>query len=106
MDLFEELAKTTTGRTLLERMQVDNGLGKYERARWWRQCKDGWRIAYTTTRAVGGKHDGKFVVMAYKPYGRGARSDPHQWELVYHRGFVKRNSARDRSIALWKQHEG
>lgn len=110
LDLFAALDRTDVGRSILEgmfeRFAPDPGLGRYERMCTWRTCADGWIICYTTTRAVGGLHDGKYVVLAYRPIGKGARSgDPHEWQLDYHRGFAKRKDAKARSVTLWRRHE-
>jgi hypothetical protein len=69
----------------------------------WR-CGDGWIVGYTTERVTGGPHDGKFVAMAFKPYGKGARTDPQQWKRVYTRAFAKRKTARARAEAMYDQH--
>ena len=68
------------------------------------ECEDGWLVAYTTTRVEGGPHDGKFVTMAYKPIGKGARTNPAHWERVYIRAFSKRKLARARADHLFYQH--
>ena len=55
------------------------------------ECKDGWIVGYTTSRVLRGPHVGKFVTVAYKPIGKGARSgtaDLHQ--MVYERAFTNR----------------
>jgi hypothetical protein len=79
--------------------------GEVERQQLW-QARDGWLVGYTTTKVIGGPHDGKFVAMAYKPRGEGARSgDPSSWERVYWRGFAKRRSAKARAITLYDRHD-
>ena len=85
----------------IERQQ--RGLAR--QARW--QARDGWMIAYTTERVDGGPHDGKFLTMAYKPVGKGARSGygaAREWKRVYLRAFSTRKSARARAEALYQQH--
>jgi hypothetical protein len=76
--------------------------GSARQAMW--QARDGWIIAYTTERITGGPFDGKFATMAYKPVGKGARSNPTEWKRVYWRGFAKRKSARARAEALYERH--
>lgn len=77
--------------------------GGYERAQHW-NCEDGWYVIYTTTKMKGGPHDGKYAVAAYKPIGKGARTNPTQWKRVYLRSFVKRKDARSRALDIWWQH--
>lgn len=70
-------------------------------------CKDGWVICYTTTRVEGGPAAwrGKFLTMAYKPIGKGARSgNASEWKQVYVRPFVQRKTARARAEKLYQQH--
>lgn len=74
-------------------------LGGFERARYWRTCRDGWVIAYTTTPLVGGAHPGKWVCAAWRPIGGGVV------ELAYLRVFARRKDARARSVELWQTHE-
>lgn len=115
MNLFEELQKradagSTTAQSILDdwqdRWHVGRDLGKVERQALW-QCKDGWLAGYTTTRVVGGPHDGKFLVMAYKPVGKGARSGKaEEFVMVYERSFVKRKDAKARAMELWEKHGG
>lgn len=77
---------------------------KYERSQKW-QASDGWIIGYTTTRVIDSKHDGKFLVFAYQPYGKGARTNPTQWKLSYERSYSKRNAARHRALELFGKHD-
>lgn len=68
-------------------------------------CKDGWIVGYTTTRVVGGPHDGGFVAMAYKPTGKGARTGKAtEHQRVYIRRFATRKAARARAERLYDQH--
>jgi hypothetical protein len=70
-------------------------------------CPDGWIVGYTTEPVHDGPPDitGKFVTLAYKPIGKGARSGkPTEWERVYRRGFAKRKTARARAEALYEKH--
>lgn len=77
---------------------------KYERMQQW-QAEDGWIIGYTTTRVVDSKHDGKFLVVAYRPYGKGSRSGKaKRWKIDYERSFAKRKDARNRAMTLYRQH--
>jgi hypothetical protein len=80
--------------------------GKYERSQRW-LCEDGWVVEYTTTRVVGGPHDGKYVVVEFRPYGkgsRGGRKTARQWKRAYWRGFAKRKDARARAETLYWRH--
>jgi hypothetical protein len=78
-------------------------VGTARQAMW--QARDGWCIAYTTSRIVGGPYDGRFAVMAYKPVGKGARTGKaNEWVRVYYRGFSTRKAARARAERLYDQH--
>jgi hypothetical protein len=106
-DLFERLAQTDVGRNLLEEFERTMAArsGTARQAHW--QAEDGWYIIYTTTRIKGGPHDGKFVVQAMKPYGKGARSGrkgAQQWVEAYRREFSTRKLARARAEALYRKH--
>lgn len=77
--------------------------GEARQAFW--TCGDGWIVGYTTERIRGGKFNGKFAAMAYKPVGKGARSGKaEEYVRVYFRGFAKRKSAKDRAYALYEKH--
>lgn len=107
VDLFESLAQNDVGRRIMaefERAMGDRS-GRARQAHW--LAEDGWYIVYTTSRVVGGPHDGKFVTQALKPYGRGARSGrrgAQQWVEVYRRAFSTRKAAKARAEALYRQH--
>jgi len=107
-DLFERMMESDAGRNIMaefNRMAIERD-GGYERSQQW-LCEDGWIVEYTTTKVEGGPHDGKYVVMAYKPYGKGARGGrktAQQWKRTYIRGFAKRKSARARAEALYWPH--
>lgn len=74
------------------------------RQRQW-SAEDGWLIVYTTERVDRGRWAGKFVTMAYKPEGKGARSgNASRWRRVYARAFSTRKAAKARAIALYRQH--
>lgn len=80
--------------------------GEYERDRSW-LCEDGWVVEYTTTRVLNGPYEGKFVVSAFKPIGkgsRGGRDTAQMWQNVYRRGFAKRKSAKARAEELYWKH--
>lgn len=77
---------------------------KYAHAKQW-QAADGWIVGYTTTRVVDSKHDGKFLVFAYRPFGKGARTNPTRWKMAYERSFSKRNAARSRALEIFGQHD-
>lgn len=104
-DLFERMAESESGRRVLsmyEDMQRQMA-GAARQSQW--HCEDGWIIVYTTSRTVGGPHDGKFVTQAFKPQGKGARSgNPERWVETYRRQFSTRKSARARALVLFKQH--
>jgi hypothetical protein len=70
--------------------------------RQYRRCEDGWIIKRSAVPATGGRHDGKYVVLAYRPTGR-ARP-PKEWELAYDRGFKLRRAAKLRADELWRAH--
>jgi len=77
------------------------------RQSFWPVCADGWLIGYSTTRVDGGENDGRFVTMAYKPVGRGARSGKaEEWAQVYLRGYATRKAAKARALQLVTQHNG
>lgn len=108
LDLFPALADTDVGRSILAEfndlmVQRDGG---YKRSQQW-LCEDGWIIEYTTTKVEHGPHDGKYVVMAFKPVGKGARGGrktAQSWQRTYIRGFAKRKSARARAETLYWRH--
>jgi hypothetical protein len=88
---------------LLAAMFSPDGLA---RACQW-ECEDGWIVEYTTERirhSANPDNNGKFAVAAFKPYGKGARSDPQRWKRVYWRTFAKRKSARARAEAIYFKH--
>jgi hypothetical protein len=85
----------------LERMMGDYA-GRADQAQW--RAEDGWIIGYTTSRIVGGPHAGKFLVQAFRPYGKGARTNPGQWRVVYEREYATRKSAKARALVLYGQH--
>lgn len=110
-DLFAELAKTETGRNILDRIaeSMPSPLGKGD-IRYYRTCRDGWTIARSFGRVVGGKHHGKYLVLAYKPVGPGSRSrNPRrtaaEWALAYSRGFASRKASISRAETLFLQHD-
>lgn len=70
-------------------------------------AEDGWHIVYTTTKVEGGEHHGRFITMAYKPVGKGARGGrkgAQEWERTYLRAFSTRKAAKVRAVALYRQH--
>ena len=77
--------------------------GKAAQQQW--RCEDGWIVSYTTGRVEGGKYAGKFLAMAYRPIGKGARTgQAKRWERVYIRAFSKRKLARARAEELFYKH--
>jgi hypothetical protein len=107
-DLFEAMMESDAGRNIMaefDRIEMAR-VGGYSSSQQW-LCEDGWIIEYTTSKVFGGPHDGKFVVMAYKPYGQGARGGrktARNWQRTYIRGFVQRKSARARAEVLFYRH--
>ena len=74
------------------------------RQRQW-NTEDGWLIVYTTERVKGGRWDGKFVTMAYRPKGPGARTGKaERWVRVYARPFSSRKAAKARAMDLYADH--
>jgi hypothetical protein len=75
---------------------------------WMVTAEDGWLVAYTTERVQGSRSwDGKFVVMAYKPVGKGARggrAKAESWKRVYARPYATRKAARARAYDLLAIH--
>lgn len=68
-------------------------------------AEDGWLVVYTTERVDRGKWAGKFVTMAYRPEGKGARSgSAERWRRVYARAFSTRKAAKARATALYADH--
>lgn len=103
-DLFESMMESPSGRRVME-MYADAMVerdGYASTAQW--ECEDGWLVLYTTERITGGPHDGKFLCQAFKPYGKGARTNPQHWKEVYRREFAKRKSARARAEVLFYKH--
>lgn len=93
MEPEQLMARISESMAMIELEQ--NG---YARQTLW-SCEDGWVIGYTTERITGGKHDGKFAALAYKPYGNSGNV-----ERVYMRAFSKRKLAKDRAIRMFSQH--
>lgn len=90
-----------TDRENWERIYTPDGSA---RTRDW-QARDGWLISYSTERARGGPFDGRFVVMLYRPVGKGSRiGKATEWKRTYFRGFATRATAKRRAVALWYQH--
>ncbi|MGL5823613.1 MAG: hypothetical protein ACRCYU_01950, partial [Nocardioides sp.] len=69
------------------------------------ECPDSWVVGYTTSRVERGPDAGKFVTVAYKPVGRGARSGTaDQLVMVYERAFTTRKAAKARAESLYTKH--
>jgi hypothetical protein len=84
-------------------------LGTFPRGTWksFYTCEDGWVVYRSTAPALSGKHEGKYVVAAYKPVGKGARGGrktAQEWTMVYDRGFRLRRQAKDRAVSIWREH--
>lgn len=77
--------------------------GSARQAMW--NAEDGWLIVYTTERVTGGRWDGRFVTMAYKPEGKGSRSGKaSSWRRVYARPFSTRKAAKSRALRIYADH--
>lgn len=97
--IFEAIAETDPEAA--ERMFFPDGSAK---TRQW-PCDDGYIVEYSTERARGGRWDGHFVVLLFKPIGKGSRSgNAEEWKRVYFRGFKTRATAKRRAVALYHQH--
>lgn len=71
------------------------------------EAEDGWLISYTTSRIVGGAFDGKFIALAHKPVGEGARSGRGKTTALVHaysRAFSTRKAAKARAVAMYRKH--
>lgn len=82
-----------------------NDPGRDRSAEW--ETEDGWLISYSTQRIVGGAYDGKFLVTAHRPKGKGSRSGRGKatyWELAYARPFATRKAAKARALQMYRQH--
>lgn len=105
INTIESFEETEAGRRLLsvlDRMWGDRQ-GRAAQRLW--DCEDGWIIGYTTTRVQGGPNHDQFVVLAYRPTGRGARSGkPSSWKISYRRGFATRKTAKRRALQLYYRH--
>lgn len=103
--IVERLAETMDAESFARMFSPD---GTARQQTW--SCPDGWLVSYTTEPvrwSAGGRYDGKFVVMAYKPVGKGARSGrgkASRWVRVYIRAYTKRKTARARAEAIYTQH--
>lgn len=74
------------------------------RQRQW-TAEDGWIVVYTTERVDRGRWARKFVTMAYRPEGKGARTGKaEQWRRVYARPFATRKAAKARAVELYADH--
>lgn len=81
----------------------DEGTARF--AEW--EAEDGWLVSYTTSRVDGGEFSGRFLVIAHRPVGPGARSGrgaAGTWRLAYSRAFATRRAAKARAVALYRQH--
>lgn len=79
--------------------------GSARQAMW--TAEDGWLIVYTTERVDRGRWAGRFVTMAYKPTGKGARSGrgkAENWKRAYARAFSQRKAAKARALDLYREH--
>ena len=69
------------------------------------QCPNGWIVGYTPGRVEKGPATGKFVTVAYKPIGRGARSgDAAKHAMAYERAFTTRKAAKAHAETLYTKH--
>lgn len=97
--MSDELARA------LARMEVDYApLGRVEHQVYW-ECEDGWHVSYTSSKVIGGPYDGKFLVQAFRPVGKGSQSGKAEsWVESYVRAFTKRKLAKARAEALFFKH--
>lgn len=65
-------------------------------------------VAYTTERirwSAGGRNDGRFGLLVYKPVGKGSRSGKADtWELVRFNTYAKRKTAKARATTIYYDH--
>ena len=73
-------------------------VGTARQAMW--TAGDGYVIAYTTSRIVGGPFAGRFAVMAYRRSARARTGKAGEWKRCYYRGFSTRKAARARAAGL------
>lgn len=94
-------------RWALTRMDNDYApLGRVAHQQQW-NCEDGWIITYATSRVIGGPHDGKFLVQAFKPVGKGARGGrgkAESWVEAYAQAFAVRKTAKARALKIYGDH--
>lgn len=97
--MSDELARA------LARMGVDYApLGRVEGQVYW-ECEDGWHVSYTTTKVIGGPYDGKYLVQAFRPVGKGSKSGKAEsWVESYVQPYAKRKTAKARAIVLYRAH--
>jgi hypothetical protein len=60
-------------------------------------CEDNWAVIYTTTRVVGGPHDGSFVAQLFRPEG-------NQWVQDDRRVCATRKEAKARAVKWYREH--
>lgn len=70
--------------------------GRARQQQW--HCEDDWLVVYTTSRVEGGPHDGYWLVLLYKPVGKGSRvqrkGTAEQWTVVKRERHKLRREAR------------
>lgn len=100
-DLFERLGQTASGRRIIDMFDdmAKERDGAARQAMW--DCEDGWYVTYTTTRIVGGPHDGSFIAQLFKP-GRGKAKNT--WSQEDRRVCATRKEAKDRAIKWYREH--
>lgn len=97
VDMFGRLAQSASGRRILDMLedQARERDGVARQAQW--ECEDGWIVIYTTSRVVGGKHDGSFIAQLLRPEKGG-------WVQDDRRVCDKRSEAKARAIGWFRTH--
>lgn len=90
LDLFAEV---------WDQMQRERD-GQARMAEW--RCEDAWYVFYTTTRVVGGKHDGNFLAQLFKPVKKDGKIVA--WVQEDRRVCGTRREARERAIKWYRAH--
>lgn len=77
--------------------------GSSRNQRW--ECEDKYIVGYSTekiTGSVGGKYDGKFACIVWKPVK--SKGKIIKWEIKYFRAFRQRKKAREYAEKFYYQH--
>lgn len=94
--IFERIASSMDDEAFIAVFSPD---GLASTAQW--HAEDDWLIEYTTTRIRGGRLDGLFSVMVFKPIGKGSKAGrkgaASRWERVRLERCKTRREARGRA---------